>query len=75
MVRSTPLSSTSESRVPWASKWLRASVKRQAGALVELLDDRGGEAGRGVDAGADRGAAERQLATRGSTPLRAARRA
>ena len=26
-VRSTPESSTSESRVPWASKWLRASVK------------------------------------------------
>ena len=26
MVRSTPLSSTSESRVPCASKWLRASV-------------------------------------------------
>ena len=26
IVRSTPLSSTSESRVPWASKWLRASV-------------------------------------------------
>ena len=26
IVRSTPLSSTSESRVPWASKWSRASV-------------------------------------------------
>ena len=73
-VRSTPLSSTSESRVPWASKWSRASVNGWPVSAGERLDHRGGEAGRGVDAGADRGAAERQLADAGEHRLRAARR-
>ena len=35
--------------------------QRQPGGLGQLGDDRGGEAGRGVDPGADRGAAQRQL--------------
>src|SRR6266568_606181 len=52
-----------DERVPGA---LRLEVvarlgQRQAGHLDEARDDRGGEAGRGVDAGTDRGAAQRQL--------------
>ena len=60
-----PLSSTSESRVPCASKWLRASVNVLPGLGGERLDHRGGEAGRGVDPGADGGAAEGELADAG----------
>ncbi len=47
--------------------------ERLAGVLGQRLDHPGGEAGRGVDAGADRGAAERQLARPGGAPTRAAR--
>ena len=74
IVRSTPLSSTSESRVPWASKWSRASVNSCPVTVGEPLDDRGREARRRVDAGADRGAAQRQLAHPGEHGRRAARR-
>ena len=69
IVRSTPLSSTSESRVPCASKWLRASVNAWPVSRGEHLDHRGREAGRGVDAGADGGAAQRQLADAGEDGL------
>ena len=43
--------------------------ERQAGRLGQLVDHRRGEAGRGVDAGADRGAAERQLGDPGQRRL------
>ena len=61
MVRSTPLSSTRESRVPWASKWSRASVNGSPVTSREPCDHAGGEAGSGVEPGADRGAAEGEL--------------
>ncbi len=65
IVRSTPDSSTSESRVPCASKWLRASVNSCPVSPRQRRDHRGREAGRGVDAGADGGAAEGELADAG----------
>ena len=68
-----PESSTSASRAPWASKWLRASVNGRPVASASSAITRGGEARRGVDAGADRGAAERQLARPGAASPRAAR--
>ena len=43
--------------------------ERLAGGLAQLRDDLLGEAGRGVDAGADRGAAEGQLADAGQDRL------
>ena len=72
MVRSAPEASTSPSRAPWASKWSRASVSGRPGLPDDDRDHRGGEAGRGVDPGADRGAAQRQLGhpgQRGLDPL------
>ncbi len=74
MVRSTPASSTSESRVPCASKWLRASVKSWPVSSDSASITARREAGRGVDPGADRGAAERQLADPGEHRRRVARR-
>ncbi len=48
--------------MPWASKWLRASVKLLARVFVEVADDLLGERRRGVDAGAHGCPTERQLA-------------
>ena len=65
----TPLSSTIESRVPWASKWSRASVNGWPVVSRQDGDDALREGRRGVDAGADRGAAQGQLADPGEHRL------
>ena len=62
MVRVTPLAATRPSRAPAASKWLGASVSGSRMSLARWSMTAAGEAGRRVQAGADRGAAERQLA-------------
>ena len=64
-----PDASTSPSRLAWASKWSRASVIGSSVSCGEQLDDPLREAGRGVDAGADGGAAERDLGDAGERRL------
>ena len=68
MVRSAPDASTSPSRLACASKWSCGLGDRQPGVAREQLDDLLREAGRGVDAGADGGAAERAPRRRGGAP-------
>ena len=57
---------------PAASKWSRASVSGRSVSAASAGDHRGRESGRGVEPGADRGAAERQLAHVGAGPPRLA---
>ena len=73
MVFATPLAATRPSRAPCASKWLRASVSGRPMSWRSVADHRGGEAGGRVEPGADRGAAERQLADAGSDRVATAR--
>ena len=63
-VRSSPESSTSASRAPCASKWSRASVNGRPVRLASSAMTAAAKPARRVDAGADGGAAERQLARR-----------
>ena len=65
IVRSWPDASTSASRAPWASKWLRASVSGSPVVAPGAAITDAGERRRRVDAGADRGPAEWQLADPG----------
>ena len=73
MVRSAPDSSTSPSRERCASKWSRASVSgRPVSSRSSAMTRCGKPAGR-VDAGADGGAAQRDLGRAGERRLAAAR--
>ena len=58
---SAPEASTRPSRAPCASKWSAASTIGSPVVSARIAITFGGEAGRGVDAGAGRGAAERHL--------------
>ena len=65
MTRRAPDASTSPSRAPCASKWSFASVIGSPESAASDGDDLLREARRGVDAGADGGAAERNLGDAG----------